>query len=119
MTDNINPSHYRHFRQEVVDTLEDWVGRAPDPVSGAHQYNAGRYLSRMWDKPAEGGPVEHVDKAIWYLERLKGHLKKQEASKPCDYQAILDAAANDRLADLLFGEAVAQGPDCSFVQDLG
>ncbi|MGB0873636.1 MAG: hypothetical protein ACPGSE_00135 [Synechococcus sp.] len=74
MTDNINPRHYTQFRQEVVDTLEDWVARAPDPVSGALQFNAGRYLSRMWDKPAEGGPVEHVRKARWYLERLERHL---------------------------------------------
>lgn len=75
MSDNINPGHYTQFPTEVVDTLEAWVSRAPDPVCGAHQYNACKYMSRMWDKPADGGPVEHIDKAIWHLERLKKHFK--------------------------------------------
>ena len=78
MSDNINPRHYTQFSQEVVDTLEEWVARAPDGVSGALQFNAGRYLSRMWDKPAEGGPVEHVRKAKWYLERLERHLSENQ-----------------------------------------
>jgi len=105
MSDNINPRHYTHFRQEVVDTLEDWVSRAPDPISGAHQFNAGRYLSRIWDKPAEGGPVEHIEKAIWYLERLKDHVQKDHvpstdpADPTPDYEEILKDFAHETLTN--------------------
>ena len=91
MSDNINPRHYTQFRQEVVDTLEDWVARAPDPVSGALQFNAGRYLSRMWDKPAEGGPVEHVRKAKWFLDRLERHLSGGRNTAPA---AMCDRSEN-------------------------
>ena len=93
MSDNINPRHYTQFSQEVVDTLEEWVARAPDGISGALQFNAGRYLARMWDKPAEGGPVEHVRKAKWYLERLERHLSENEnhcrTLNPDNYKEIL------------------------------
>ena len=100
MSDNINPQHYTHFRQEVVDTLEDWVSRAPDPVSGAHQFNAGRYLSRIWDKPADGGPVEHIEKAIWYLERLKTHIQSTGfADSTPDYEEILKDYAYETLTN--------------------
>lgn len=110
MSDPINPDHYRHSRQEVVDTLEDWVKRAPDPIAGAHHFNAGKYLGRLWDK---GEPCENAEKAIWYLNRLVQHLKAEslpfDPGYRFDYEEILLDYGYQRLVD--------EAPDNSLSKD--
>ncbi|MFZ9995797.1 DUF3310 domain-containing protein [Vulcanococcus sp.] len=110
MNDPINPNHYTQFSQEVIDTLEDWIKRAPDPVSGALQFNAGKYLARMWDKGDD--PVEHINKAIWYLNRLALHLQVEnlpfdpglridydELLKDYGYQTLVDEAPDNSMGN--------------------
>jgi len=74
MTDAINPQHYRNYRVEVIDILEDAVRRAPDPVGASLQWQVLKYMLRLWDKD---GPLQDSKKARWYLDRLITHLEQQ------------------------------------------
>jgi len=80
--DNINhPAHYTEGRQfEVIDVIEDWAQFAPDVKQGIALGNALKYLSRVWTKGDT--PFEHVGKAIWYLQRLQGHIMDEHLLRP-------------------------------------
>ena len=68
MTDFVNhPPHYTAGPVEVIDILEQAAAMAPDPVSGALQWQCLKYLLRMWLK---GQPLQDAQKARWYLNRL-------------------------------------------------
>ena len=73
--DPINPAHYQG-RYEVIDVIEDWISRAPDPVVGNCQGQTCRYLGRLWEK---GDPLINAKKARWYLNRLIDHLETDRA----------------------------------------
>jgi len=62
-----SPAHYTAGNTEVIDVIEDWVRHAPDPVVGGLQWQAIKYISRMWLKQ---DPYEDAKKAQWYLNRL-------------------------------------------------
>ena len=74
MTDPVNhPSHYNYGKFEVIDILEQAVGRAPDSVKGSLQYQVLKYMLRLWDKE---NPLQDAQKSRWYLNRL---IDKMEA----------------------------------------
>lgn len=79
------PSHYTQGRKfEVIDVLEDWAGRAPNPTMGFNQGQCLKYLGRLWDKK---NALEDAKKSRWYLDRLISHL--EEADKPkLDYDQV-------------------------------
>jgi hypothetical protein len=82
------PAHYREDRRfEVIDVLEDWASRAPDPVLGGLLWQSCKYLGRLFDK---ADPLEDAKKARWYLSRL---ISKLEAA--------------DKAAEALEAEALA------------
>ena len=66
-TDVDHPSHYTSGSQEAIDTIEDAVKDAPNAVIGGLQWNALKYLLRLWLK---GNPKKDALKARWYLNRL-------------------------------------------------
>jgi|TARA_R100000081_G_scaffold59777_1_gene29744 hypothetical protein len=77
-SDEINsPAHYagdgRQF--EVIEVLEDWAGRAPDPVQACLLFSCLKYLGRLYDK---GSAETNAKKALWYLERLIQKIQKGE-----------------------------------------
>lgn len=73
MNDPVNhPAHYQG-RFEAIDVIEDAVSRAPDPVVAGCQWQALKYLLRLWGK---GNALQDAQKARWYLERLIGHLER-------------------------------------------
>lgn len=74
MSDPINPAHYQFGQFEAIQVIEHAVGRAPDAVVGGCQWNALKYLLRMWSK---GKPLEDARKSLWYLTRLVEHLERQ------------------------------------------
>lgn len=74
MSDAINPQHYKNYRTEVIDILEDAVKRAPDSVLGGNQWQVLKYMLRLWDKD---GALQDAKKARWYLDRLISHLESQ------------------------------------------
>jgi hypothetical protein len=74
MSDPVNPQHYRNYRVEVIDILEDAVARAPDPIKGSLQYQVLKYMLRLWDKE---NPLQDAKKSRWYLDRLISKLEAQ------------------------------------------
>lgn len=69
------PSHYSEGRAiEVIDVLEDWAARAPDPVTGSLLWNSCKYLGRLFDK---GHPSQDAKKARFYLNRLIDKLEQK------------------------------------------
>jgi hypothetical protein len=74
MSDAVNhPAHYTAGRFEAIDVIEDAVQHAPDPILGALQWQALKYLLRMW---AKGNPAQDAAKAQWYLTRLLAKLEQ-------------------------------------------
>lgn len=66
-----HPAHYTRGRQEAIDTIEDAVIDAPDAVVGGLQWNALKYILRLWVKDT---PKKNAQKARWYLDRLISKL---------------------------------------------
>jgi hypothetical protein len=68
-----HPKHYGgDVPYEVIKVLEAWM--SPDEIRGFCLGNSIKYLSRAGKKdPAKS--AEDIDKAIWYANRAKGHLK--------------------------------------------
>ena len=69
-----NPPHYTSGQVEVIDLLEQAVAHAPMPVHAALQWQALKYLNRMWLK---GKSLEDAKKSRWYIERLISKLEEQ------------------------------------------
>jgi hypothetical protein len=99
--DEVNsPAHYagdgRQF--EVIDVLEDWASRAPDPVQACLLFSALKYLGRLYDK---GEPITNARKSVWYLSRLIQKLEDAEIpfeetpERFVTYDDILNADADD------------------------
>ena len=76
MTDPVNhPPHYTAGPIEVIDILEQAVAQAPDPVAAGLQWQALKYLHRLWLK---GNSLQDASKARWYLNRLIERLNANE-----------------------------------------
>jgi len=74
MNDPVNrPAHYTAGPVEVIDILEQAASDAPGPVLAGLQWQALKYLLRMWLK---GNPLQDAQKASWYLNRLIIHLER-------------------------------------------
>jgi Protein of unknwon function (DUF3310) len=97
------PAHYAEGRRfEVIDVLEDWAGRAPDPVLGGLLWQSCKYLGRLFDK---ADPLEDARKARWYLDRL---ISKLEAADEAADEAA--EAARVRFAALHPGALIVSDP---------
>jgi hypothetical protein len=72
--DKVNhPPHYTKGKYEAIDVIEDAVQFAPDSVIGGLQWQALKYILRMWHKDKA---LEDAKKAQWYLTRLIETLEK-------------------------------------------
>lgn len=78
INDSVNhPSHYTHGPVEVLDIIK-YVLEANDgltPYEGALLGMAIKYQGRFTLK---GNPIQDIDKAIFYLNKLKGEIKGDE-----------------------------------------
>ena len=64
--DNVNaPAHYLHGRKETIDVITDCMTN--DEFHGYLKGNILKYVSRYKFK---GEPLEDLEKARWYLNRL-------------------------------------------------
>ena len=64
--DNVNsPSHYKHGKKETIDVISDCM--TSDEFHGYLKGNILKYVSRYKFK---GEPLEDLQKAQWYLDRL-------------------------------------------------
>lgn len=71
--DMINhPSHYNQFSREVIDTMQGMS--TPEEFKGYLKLNAVKYISRYQGKNG----VEDLDKAIWYVTKLKEVLESEK-----------------------------------------
>lgn len=71
--DMINhPSHYKQFSREVIDTMQGMS--TPEEFKGYLKLNAVKYLSRYQGKNG----IEDLDKAIWYVTKLKEVLEEEK-----------------------------------------
>lgn len=71
--DMINhPSHYKQFSREVIDTMQGMS--TPEEFKGYLKLNAVKYLSRYQGKNG----IEDLDKAIWYVTKLKEVLESEK-----------------------------------------
>ena len=61
-----HPQHYNTGKIEVIDAIEDWK-------LGFNDGNAVKYIARHAHK---GTALQDIDKAIWYLHRLRKGLPK-------------------------------------------
>ena len=69
--DAINhPNHYNQFSREVIDTMKGMS--SAEEFKGFLKLNAVKYLSRYQGKNG----AEDLDKAIWYIEKLKEEISK-------------------------------------------
>ena len=64
--DSVNaPAHYLHGRKETIDVIRDYM--ESDEYHGYLKGNVLKYVSRYKFK---GEPLEDLQKANWYLNRL-------------------------------------------------
>ena len=74
LLDKVNhPPHYTKGKYEAIDVIEDAVQFAPDSVIGGLQWQALKYILRMWHKDKA---LEDAKKAQWYLTRLIETLER-------------------------------------------
>ena len=86
MNDPVNhPAHYTAGSIEVIVILEQAVASAPGAVLAGLQWQALKYLLRMWLK---GNPTQDAQKARWYLDRLIIKLQQTTDTPPHAYSAI-------------------------------
>tara|TARA_R110002072_G_scaffold21045_3_gene75599 strand:- start:7069 stop:7317 length:249 start_codon:yes stop_codon:yes gene_type:complete len=81
--DNVNsPPHYNQSGIECIDAIRAALG--PDGFKSYCHGNAQKYL---WRHKYKGKPVEDLDKALWYITRLRNEILK-EISKDEDAHDI-------------------------------
>ena len=69
--DNVNsPSHYKHGKKETIDVIRDCM--TGDEYHGYLKGNVLKYVSRYKFK---GEPLQDLEKAQWYLNRLVKEVK--------------------------------------------
>ena len=75
-TDLVNhPPHYRNGTMETIDVIEGKLrGTTIDAFEGYLIGNIIKYLTRY---PYKGG-VQDIEKALWYLEKLRSVNKNKE-----------------------------------------
>jgi hypothetical protein len=72
-----SPPHYQTGGIEAIDYIQAKL--TPEEFAGYCRGNALKYLSRVGHKDAT---AQEVGKAIWYLERWKGSLRRTGTPTP-------------------------------------
>lgn len=72
--DNVNsPNHYRQGGIECIEAI-----KASMSQKGFKDYLKGNVMKYIWRYEHKGKAVEDIEKAIWYLNRLKDELYGQD-----------------------------------------
>lgn len=69
-----HPPHYTNRKMEAIDIIEMVIEVEKNPKVAYNLSNVLKYILRFRDK---GRPVEDLEKAMWYLNRVKEHVKKE------------------------------------------
>jgi len=66
MSDNVNhPPHYKQGDIECIDAIKSCLG------DGFKFYLQGSAIKYIWRHKHKGKAIEDLDKAIWFLNKLK------------------------------------------------
>ena len=66
MTDNVNhPPHYKQGGIECIDAIKSCLG------DGFKFYLQGNAMKYLWRYEHKGKAIEDLEKATWYINRLK------------------------------------------------
>ena len=68
-----HPNHYTAGPIECIDALESMAMGYKDPVQAGLAWQVVKYI---WRPPLKGKQVEDLDKAVFYLDRLRGRVKE-------------------------------------------
>ena len=72
--DNVNnPAHYRQGGIECIEAI-----KASMSEEGFRDYLKGNVMKYIWRYKHKGKAVEDIEKALWYLNRLKDELYGQD-----------------------------------------
>lgn len=86
MSNNVNhPSHYNQGGIECIDAL----AAATIGLEGIQAFCTANAIKYLWRWKRKNG-TEDIDKAIWYLNRLKADVAKEQ-SEAVAVQAGIDA----------------------------
>ena len=66
-----NPVHYNHSGIECIEAIEAMT----ENMAGHTAHHAANVLKYLWRHEYKNG-LEDIDKAIWYLNRLKKRYKE-------------------------------------------
>ena len=68
-----HPAHYTAGSVECIDALESMAMGYQDPVPGGLAWQAVKYI---WRSPLKGNQAQDLDKAAFYLNRLREKVKE-------------------------------------------
>lgn len=72
--DNVNsPAHYRQGGIECIEAI-----KASMSEEGFKDYLKGNVMKYIWRYEHKGRAIEDIEKALWYLNRLKDELYGQD-----------------------------------------
>jgi len=70
-----HPKHYLDRKMEAIDIIEMIIEVEKNPKVAYNLSNAIKYLLRFRSK---NEPIQDLEKAIWYLNRMIKHVKNEE-----------------------------------------
>lgn len=72
--DNVNsPAHYRQGGIECIEAIKASMGQ-----EGFRDYLKGNVMKYIWRYEHKGKAMEDIEKALWYLNKLKDELYGQD-----------------------------------------
>jgi len=79
-SDAVNhPAHYNNGKIECIEAICE----ATEHLTGYEGMLTGNAIKYLWRWKLKSKPVEDLEKAVWYIQRLIGYLKrKQDAAAP-------------------------------------
>lgn len=101
LNDAVNhPSHYTQGGIECIDALTAMISAYEDPNDAALAWQVVKYV---WRHPFKNNPVQDLEKAHFYLDRLIGYLKEKQAAaiEASTFPDELDDATRTALQDAL------------------
>lgn len=69
-----HPAHYANTKIECIDAIEAMIEPYKDPIDASLSWQVVKY---MWRHPFKFNPLEDLNKARWYLNRLIEYYKNK------------------------------------------
>lgn len=86
-----HPSHYTQGGIECIDALTSMISGFQDPNDAALSWQVVKYV---WRHPHKGKPVQDLEKARWYLDRLIRYEKELDEQRQVEAAGLYVAATS-------------------------